>query len=307
MGDLTRTALYAPLSLIALAAAPASAQMKPASADDVLGAIAACRSITTPVWIDTDALEEQGWYTAEVRGERRRTRKVRGIYERRNNRAYVVTTRDELRSRECAVQARLESTSDYVPLLQQVSQTLGMPTGQDGFAYTWELDGLAMRVEPTGDRSAPSARFVLTALPVVGTDDILSAVRACIPAIGAGGFGDGALTEGGWAQDAAATAAVPEERETKLFRSGETAALVSSGKDRGVTNVCRVSGRIEDEATAENLRSALTGLYGTPSAKGDDLNWTHDGRSMRLVTSERDGASGPIAFHIPVSYVGESE
>lgn len=302
-----RIALLSALPLLAFAS-PAAAQMKPAGAPDILEAIEMCKSISTPVWMHRDRLEDSDWHTAEVRGERRRTRKVPGIYEKLGNRAYVVLTREELRNRECVVQARLEETSAYMPLLQEISQTTGMPTGQDGYGYTWELDDYNMRVEPTGERSAPSVRFVISTIPMVGTDDILAAVDACVAATGATRLEADALAPAGWTKR---TEFRRKDSDGSLgivmFESAENAAIVSSRATGDDFKDCRVSGRLESEETAENLRAALTGKFGTPSADDDKLNWSHDGRSLRLMTFERANQSGAFAFQIPVSYVGETE
>ena len=311
-----KLALLAGLPVAALASS-AAAQMKPATATDVVAAIEVCKAVTTPDWIHLDRLETQGWNTAEIRGERRRMRKVRGIYERPGNRAFVVITREELRNKQCVVQARLKDTASYTTLLQQVSQSVGMPNGQDGFAYTWDLGDFTMRVEPTGERSAPNARFTLkakgdgvvsgSAIPMVGSDDVLAAVRSCIPSIGPDGFTETALVGNGWTKGEASVDGEAVDAPIALYGHSDSKALVMSGSGETANKVCMVMGRVEDAATIENTRSALTGMFGTPQADGDKLYWSEDGRILTLMTDYQDGEEGPFAIQVPISYVGETE
>ena len=311
-----KIAFLAALPIVAIAA-PAAAQMKPAGAADVVAAIEVCKSVTTPDWIHLDRLESQNWHTAEIRGERRRTRKVRGIYETPGNRAFVVITREELRNKECVVQARLKDTASYPALLQEVSQSVGMPNGQDGFAYTWDLGDFTMRVEPTGERSAPNARFTLkakgdgavsgSAIPMVGSDDVLAAVRACVPSIGPAGFADSALISGGWKKGVAKVDGKAIDAPVALYGHSDTKALIMSGSAQAANKVCVVMGRVEDAETIENTRSALTGMFGTPQADGDKLYWTEDDRILTLMTDYQDGEEGPFAIQVPISYVGAPE
>lgn len=295
----------------------AAAQMKPAAATDVVAGIEACKAITTPSWIHRDRLSELGWYTAEMRGERRTTRKVRGIYEARGNRAYVVLTGEQLRNKECVVQARLKDTASYTSLLQQVSQSVGMPTGQDGFAYIWDLGEFTMRVEPTGGRDAPNAKFAIraagegamsgSAIPLVGSDDILAGVRACVPAVGPDGFTGTGLSESGWSKGTARVDGEEIEAPVAFYGHAESKSLIMSGTGDASNKVCMVMGRVAEGATIDNIRSALTGMFGTPIADDDELYWRDEGRIMVLMTDYEDGAEGPFAVQVPVSYAGESE
>ena len=152
------------VAAMALAAFPASAQMKPAGHDDVVAAIEACEAIVTPTWIELDSLPDMGWHVAKKRGERRRTQVLRGIYEKRGNEAYVVVGADELKDKSCVVLARLDSTEDYIPLVQQLATSQGMPSRQDGPSYFWDGADQSMSVEPSGERSAPNMKITIKAL-----------------------------------------------------------------------------------------------------------------------------------------------
>ena len=158
---LTSTALAA--ASLGLAAAPAYAQMKPAGHDDVVAAIEACQTIATPTWIELDALPDMGWHAAKKRGERRRTQVLRGIYEKRGNEAYVVVGGDEIKEKSCVVLARLASTDEYIPLVQQLATSHGMPSRQDGPVYFWDGADKSMSVEPSGERSAPNMKITIKA------------------------------------------------------------------------------------------------------------------------------------------------
>lgn len=152
------------LAVAAMLATPASAQMKPASHEDIVSAVAACESITTPTWIELDELDELGWHSAKKRGERRRTQVLRGIYEKRGNQAYLVIGGKELKEKSCVVLARLGSTEDYVPAVQQLASARGMPNRQDGPAYFWESPTSFMSAAPSGERDAPNLRITIKAL-----------------------------------------------------------------------------------------------------------------------------------------------
>ena len=148
----------------ALLAAPAGAQMKPAGHDDIASAINACRAISSPTWIDLDALPGMGWRAAEKRGQRRTAEKIRGIYQMRGNAAYLVIGHDQLEEKSCSILARLESTAAYTPLVQQLASSQGMPTRQDGPTYFWETPDYSMVVEPSGERNAPNMQITIKAL-----------------------------------------------------------------------------------------------------------------------------------------------
>lgn len=147
-----------------LTAATANAQMRPADESEILDAIEACRQIATPTWIELDQLAELGWYTAKKRGERRRTTVIRGVYEKQGNRAYVVVGGEELKTKSCVVLARLDSTSDYVPMVQSLAGSMGMPDRQNGPAYFWDGKDYNTSVMPSGERDAPNIRITIKAL-----------------------------------------------------------------------------------------------------------------------------------------------
>lgn len=148
----------------ALIAAPGAAQENEhPNAQQVAEAIAACQLITEHDWIHLDRLDSVRFYAVERRGSGRKKARVRGLYQKRGNPSYIILSREELSDKRCVVSASLPDTGAYGRLAQEVSGIIGMPTGQDGFAYLWELDDQRLRVEPEGDQDEPFARFTLTA------------------------------------------------------------------------------------------------------------------------------------------------
>lgn len=157
------------LGIAALAlAAPAAAQDEHPSAQQVAEAIAACQFITDADWIHLDRLDSLGFYAVERRAGGRTKARVRGLYQKAGSPAYLILTKDELSDKRCVVSAALPDTAAYNRMAQEVSGIIGMPSGQDGYAYVWELDDKRLRVEPEGEQDAPFARFTLTALPSDG-------------------------------------------------------------------------------------------------------------------------------------------
>ena len=159
----TKLSAFLPV-VAALAATPAAAQMKPASGEDILEGIEACRAITTPTWIEVDDLSDHGWYAAKKRGERRRTTVIRGVYEKPGNNAYVVLGGQELSDKTCVVLGRLDDTSAYIPMVQALAGSLGMPNRQDGPTYYWDGTDFTTSAGPSGERDAPNIRITIKAL-----------------------------------------------------------------------------------------------------------------------------------------------
>ena len=151
------------LAACAAFAAPAAAQMKPADAEDVAEALATCKAITSPVWIDKDALKGHDWHQVRQRGAGRGGARLYNTYEKRGNRAYLVFEREDLQAKQCVVLARLEDSSEYVNLARDLAGEVGMPTGQDGYAYIWDDADYTVRMEPSGERDTPNARFTVKA------------------------------------------------------------------------------------------------------------------------------------------------
>lgn len=152
------------LPALALLAAPAAAQDKPATSEQIADAIEACKTITSPSWIELKQLPSLGWRPYEKTGGRR-VMKVMGAYEKRDNEALIIVSKDELKSKSCVVSAKLDSTADYGPTAQGVSQIVGMPVRADGPTYFWIMGDKEMRLDPAGDRDKPIARFEITAIP----------------------------------------------------------------------------------------------------------------------------------------------
>ena len=153
------------LPFLALAAVPAAAQDKPASAAEIADAINACKAVTSPTWIELDDLRGHGWKPYR-KAAGRRAQVITGAYEKVGNEALIIITKEDLKAKACTVFARLDNTSDYGPTAQGVSEFVGMPNRADGPTYFWALgDGKVMRVDPTGDRDKPIARFEITAIP----------------------------------------------------------------------------------------------------------------------------------------------
>ncbi|WP_343343617.1 hypothetical protein WJT74_08310 [Sphingomicrobium sp. XHP0239] len=154
------------LSAAALAgtAAPAMAQDVPDAAQ-VAESLAACRAVTTADWIHLDQLRDHDFRAAEARGRGVSKRKVRGLYAKKGNDAYIIASKDELDAKQCVVSAALADTAAYGPLAQELSAIIGMPARQDGPAYFWDVEGKQIKIEPEGDADEPYARFTVTALP----------------------------------------------------------------------------------------------------------------------------------------------
>ena len=152
------------LSAAALAsvAAPALAQDAPDAAE-VAEAINACRAVTTANWIHLDKLADHDFHMAEKRGRSVSKRKIRGLYAKKGNGAFIIASPDELKEKQCVVSAALADTAAYGPLAQGVSGIIGMPNRQDGNAYFWDLDGQTIKIEPEGSADEPYARFTVTA------------------------------------------------------------------------------------------------------------------------------------------------
>lgn len=157
--------LFACSPLLAIAcASPALAQTKPADATQIVDAIEACKAITSPRWLDLAALPARGWDSAKRRSGRSE-QVFRGVYEKKDNEAYILIGRDELKEKVCVVSARLSSTGDYGHTAQAVSAIIGMPDRAEGFTYYWTIGDKQIRLDPAGEKSAPTARFAITAIP----------------------------------------------------------------------------------------------------------------------------------------------
>jgi len=90
---------------------------------------------------------------------------MRGVYEKPGNNAYIIVSKDELRDKSCIVSAMLASTTDYMPTAQAVSEIIGTPGHAEGFTFYWTIGNKQIRLDPAGERSAPTARFAVTAIP----------------------------------------------------------------------------------------------------------------------------------------------
>ncbi|MXP09848.1 hypothetical protein [Pseudoblastomonas halimionae] len=303
-------------------AAPVSAQIVPASAADVWDGVQSCEAITETDRVQTTRLSAAGWSEAKRRSGERGTRKLAGIYEKDGNDALIVIGREELEGKRCVVLARLESTSAYGELVKGVAELAGMPDRQEEYAYIWDRPGFTLRVEPSGKQSEPNALFTVTAIgdsastdapvpspasvatPAGSSDAVLAALKACLPAVGANGFDGSVLTGSGWSKSVAQTAS---GADIDLYESEGSDVLITPGSGDQGGDVCLVRGQVDDGATLDNIRAALTGLYGTPEADGGDLYWIEDGSVFYLMTNFEPGGEGPFAVQIPVSYAGESE
>lgn len=152
------------LPLIALLAAPVSAQERPATPENIAEAIEACSAVTSPSWIHLKQLPDHGWKQVEKRGSNRRVMKVRGAYEKYGNEALIIVSKDELKSKSCVVYAKLDTTADYGPTAQSVSGIIGMPVKAEGPTYFWIYGDKNLRLDPAGDRDKPIARFEISAI-----------------------------------------------------------------------------------------------------------------------------------------------
>lgn len=152
------------LTALAFLAAPAAAQERPATPAQIADAIDACETITSPTWLELKQLPSLGWNPYKKRGGRSMMQ-VRGAYEKRDNEALIIISKESLKAKACVVYARLDDTADYGPTAQGVSQYVGMPVRAEGPTYFWIMDDKEMRLDPAGDRDKPIARFEITAIP----------------------------------------------------------------------------------------------------------------------------------------------
>lgn len=159
---MTRAALPIGLGLLALAA-PLGAQERPAAPGQIADALSACKAITSPTWIDLKKLPALGW-SPYTKAAGRKQMKIGGAYEKTGNPAILVIGHDELKTKSCVVLARLESGAAYGVTAQGVAGIIGMPTRQSDFTYVWERDGQTITLDPSGDKSAPKARFAINAI-----------------------------------------------------------------------------------------------------------------------------------------------
>ncbi|MCA0977346.1 hypothetical protein LCM19_03105 [Qipengyuania flava] len=145
--------------------APAVAQTEPATSAQIVEGIEACRAITSPDKVEFRQLESLGWPTAERRGGNRTRNKVIGAHQKPGNPALVVVADDQVETKTCVVRARLADSSSYGPTLQALSEIIGMLVRAEESSYFWDLDGYELRVDPTGSRDEPVARFQISANP----------------------------------------------------------------------------------------------------------------------------------------------
>ena len=159
---MTRSALPVCLGLLALAS-PLAAQEKPASPAQIAEAVSACREITSPTWIDLKELPSLGW-SPYTKASGRNQMKIGGAYEKAGNQAILVIGHEELKAKTCVVLAKLESGAAYGATAQGVAGIIGMPTRQSDYTYIWEREGQHITLDPSGDKSAPKARFAINAI-----------------------------------------------------------------------------------------------------------------------------------------------
>lgn len=159
--------------IAALAAAPALAQDEHPTAQNVAESVAACQLITDADWLHLDRLDSLGYEQAKKRaGGRRSAQRIRGLYQKRGNPTTIIIMREELDEKNCVVSASLPDTAAYGALAQELSGIIGMPVGQEGYGYVWQLDDHRLTVQPEGEQDTPFARFTLTA---TGDDGMPSA------------------------------------------------------------------------------------------------------------------------------------
>ncbi|WP_265564308.1 hypothetical protein [Sphingomicrobium arenosum] len=166
-------------SMAALAAmavaSPAMAADEHPTAQQVAESIAACQLITDTDWIHLDRLASLGYDQARRRaGGRRSGASVTGLYQKRGNPSSIITMRDQLKEKSCVVSASLPDTAAYGVLAQELSAIIGMPVGQEGYSYVWQLDDHRLVVQPEGEQDAPFARFTMTK---TGEDNVPAAVE----------------------------------------------------------------------------------------------------------------------------------
>ncbi len=152
------------ICVAALLASPVVAQDGATEPADAADAISACTSITESDWLHLKRLPSVGWDAAKRRGARS-MRVIKGVYEKENNSALIVIGTEQLDTKSCVVQAFLSDTGNYGTFLQEVSGIVGMPSGQEGYTYHWQMDSHRLRVDPAGDKKRPIARFEITAIP----------------------------------------------------------------------------------------------------------------------------------------------
>ena len=165
----TPTKLLSLATLAALAATPAAAQTEPGTPAQIAEAIQACRAVTSTKETDFRRLESLGWPTAERRGGNRSRNKVIGAHQADGNPVLVIVADEEKRNKSCVVRARLSDSGAYAATLQGLSEVIGMPNRAEENTYFWTLEGHELRVDPTGSRDEPVARFEISAISAPAT------------------------------------------------------------------------------------------------------------------------------------------
>ena len=117
------------------------------------------------------SVEEQGVATQEIASNA--TEASRSTVEVTTNietvAAAAENTRDTAEKVDSSAQQLKENASmlrnQVGTFLQEVSGIVGMPSGQEGYTYHWQMDSHRLRVDPAGDKKRPIARFEITAIP----------------------------------------------------------------------------------------------------------------------------------------------
>ena len=146
-------------------AAPASAQLKPASQADIAAATEQCLAASTAEGVDIVAIEQAGWMAATASGDGETIATPLRIYSKSANGALIMTGRDgDAASKVCIVMARIGKLKDYSALTSVMSATYGEPLKVEGNERIWSADGKMIQMDATGSREKPSVRIATIAV-----------------------------------------------------------------------------------------------------------------------------------------------
>ncbi|OZA93023.1 MAG: hypothetical protein B7X57_06345 [Erythrobacter sp. 34-65-8] len=156
--------MVAPLALVA---APASAQMRPATLGEIFESYNDCLVATASGRLDPAELERLGWKLAAPAPQPGQAPDAEPIIYNREDRATMILLSRLGRSGACIVSARIESFQKYEDFRSAFGDSLP-PAGRNG-ATTYRAKGRTVQMAPAGTSDRPGLRLVV-ATPVESTN-----------------------------------------------------------------------------------------------------------------------------------------
>ncbi len=153
------------IATVALFAAPASAELKPASQAGIAAATEQCLAATTAEGVDTGAIERAGWAVGTASKEGEPVATPLRFYGKSGNNAMIMTgPAGDATGKVCFVMARLGKPKDYLALAATMSATYGKPLKVEGNERIWSADGKLIQMDVTGSREKPAVRIATMAV-----------------------------------------------------------------------------------------------------------------------------------------------